>query len=81
MLWMQPKKKKKKDVSLFFFFVLLFLFFVLFFVFWLFRAAPMAYGSSCVGVELGLQLPAYTTATETQDPSLVCNVHHSSQQH
>ena len=28
-----------------------------------------------------LQLPAYTTATATPDPSLVCNLHHSSRQH
>ena len=29
------------------------------------------------GVELELQLPAYTTATATQDPSCICNLHHS----
>ena len=34
-----------------------------------------------IGVESGLQLPAYTTATATWDPSLVCDVHHNSQQH
>ena len=33
-----------------------------------------------LGVKLELQLLAYTTATETQDPSLVCDLHHSSQQ-
>ena len=33
-----------------------------------------------LGVELELQLPAYATATATQDPSCVCNPHHSSQQ-
>ena len=32
------------------------------------------------GVESELQLPAYTTATETWDPSLVCDLHHSSRQ-
>ena len=31
-------------------------------------------------VESELQLPAYATATATQDPSHVCNLHHSSQQ-
>ena len=31
-------------------------------------------------VELELQLPAYTTATATQDPSRVCDPHHSSWQ-
>ena len=33
-----------------------------------------------LGVELELQLPAFATATATPDPSLVCNLHHSSQQ-
>ena len=34
-----------------------------------------------VGVELELQLPAYTTAIATPDPSRVGNLHHSSEQH
>ena len=34
-----------------------------------------------LGVELELQLPAHTTATATQDPSCVCDLHHSSRQH
>ena len=34
-----------------------------------------------LGVELELQLPAYTTATATPDPSCVCELHHSSWQH
>ena len=33
-----------------------------------------------LGVELELQLPAYTRATATPDPSHVCDLHHSSQQ-
>ena len=33
-----------------------------------------------LGVESELQLPAYVTATAMQDPSLVCDLHHSSQQ-
>ena len=33
-----------------------------------------------LGVELKLQLPAYTTATATQDPSHVCHLHHNSRQ-
>ena len=33
-----------------------------------------------LGVELELQLPAYTTATATRDPSHVCDLHHSSWQ-
>ena len=31
-------------------------------------------------VKLEPQLPAYTTAPATQDPSLICDLHHSSQQ-
>ena len=34
-----------------------------------------------LGVELKLQLLVYTTATATRDPSHVCNLQHSSQQH
>ena len=33
-----------------------------------------------LGVETDLQLPAYATATATQDPSHVFNLHHSSRQ-
>ena len=33
-----------------------------------------------LGVESELQLPAYTTATATQDLSRACNIPHSSQQ-
>ena len=31
-----------------------------------------------LGVESGLQLPAYATATATQDLSRICDIHHSS---
>ena len=34
-----------------------------------------------LGVELELQLPVYVTATATQDPSCICDLHHSSWQH
>ena len=34
-----------------------------------------------LGVKLELQLPAYTTATATQDPSHTCDLHHNSEQH
>ena len=49
----------------------------------LFRATPAAYGNSQAKgqVESELQLPAYTTATATQDPSHVFDLHHSSWQH
>ena len=53
----------------------LFFFFFFFFVF--LGPHPWHMGGSRLGVELELQLPAYTTATATPDPSL----HHSSQQH
>ena len=33
-----------------------------------------------LGAELELQLQAYTTATATQDPSHVCDLHYSLQQ-
>ena len=33
-----------------------------------------------LGVELELQMLAYTTATATWDPSHVCDLYHSSQQ-
>ena len=34
-----------------------------------------------LGVELELQLPAYTTATVKQDPSHICDLHHNSWKH
>jgi len=34
-----------------------------------------------LGVNSELQLPTYTTATSTQDPSRICDLHHSSWQH
>ena len=40
----------------------------------------MAYGGSRLGVESELQLPAYATATAMQDPSGICDLHHSSPQ-
>ena len=33
-----------------------------------------------LGIKSELQLPTYATATARQDPSLVCNLHHSSRQ-
>ena len=51
-----------------------------FFFSFLFRAIHMEVPG--LGVESELQLPAYTTvtATTTQDPSLICNLHGSSWQ-
>ena len=34
-----------------------------------------------LGVQSELQLPSYTTATATWDPSHGCSLHHSSRQH
>ena len=55
-------------------------FFLLLLLFFLFRAAPATYGSSQAGVELELQLSAYTTAPERWNPSHACDLHHNSQQ-
>ena len=41
----------------------------------------MAFGGSGLEVEGELQLPAYTTATAIPDPSRICDLRHSSQQH
>ena len=53
--------------------------FFCFLFFWLFRAAPLAYGGSqargCIGAAA-----AYTTAIATPDPSCVCDLQHSSRQ-
>ena len=38
------------------------------FFYFFFRAAPSAYEVPRLGVKLGLQPPAYTTATATRDP-------------
>ena len=64
-----------------FLFCLFFVFwFCFFFAFCFFRATCVAYGSSRLGVETEQQLPAYTIATATRDPSHICDLHHSSQQ-
>ena len=46
----------------------------------LFRAAPWHIAVPRLGVELELQLLAYITATATQTPSCVCDLHHGSWQ-
>ena len=38
-------------------------------------------GAPRIGVESELQLPTYTTATATRDPSHICDLHYSSRQH
>ena len=61
--------------------ILLLHFFFFLFFFCLFRTAPLACGGCSIGVKWELQLVAYTTATAMQDPSRICNLHHSSWQH
>ena len=49
--------------------------------FWLFLGLhPRHMEIPRLGGKLELQLPAYGTATATQDPSHICNLHHSSRQ-
>ena len=48
--------------------------------FFLFMATPEAYGRFLAGVQVELQLPAYTTTTVTPDQSHIYNVRHSLQQ-
>ena len=48
-------------------------FYLFIYLFCLFRAAPTACGSS----RARGQIPAYTTATATQDPSPIFDLHHS----
>ena len=52
----------------------------MFFVFFspFFSTIPMAYGSSQLGVELDLQLLAYTIAIGMQYLSHICDLHHRS---
>ena len=50
-------------------------------IFCLFRVEPMAYRSSQARGQFGGVVLAYTTATEMQDLSRVCDLHHSSWQH
>ena len=51
-----------------------------FFSFHLFRAAPTAYGGSQTRGLIRATVPAYARASATQDPSCICDLHHSPQQ-
>ena len=56
-------------------------FFFFFFSFsWILGLNPQHMEVPRPGVQLELQLSAYTTTTATRDPSHVCNLHHSSRQ-
>ena len=72
-----------KAATLFLFFSFFFLsFFFSFFFFSCFSGPhPRHIEVPRLGVKLELHLPAYTTATATQDSSRVCDLHHSSWQH
>ena len=47
----------------------------------LFQAIPAVYESTRLGVKSELQLPVEATATVTQDPRHIYDLHHSLQQH
>ena len=53
---------------------------LLFFSFFFLGLHPLHMEVPRLGVELVLQLLAYTTATATADLSCVCDLHHNSQQ-
>ena len=61
--------------------IFFFLFFFFVFVFLLFRATPIAHGSSQATSSMELQLLAYTIATPVQDLSHVFDLNYRSQQH
>ena len=67
----RPNKIKQNTQSLFFYF-----YFACFIGLY-----PQHMEVPRLGVESELQLPAYTTATATQDLSFTCDLHHSSRQH
>jgi len=54
--------------------------FYFFFIFLLFRATLQHMDIPKLGVEMELQLPAYTTATATPDSSHIFDLYHSSWQ-
>ena len=56
--------------------------FFFFFLFWSFQGPqPWHMEVPRLGVELELQLPAYTRVTATRDLSHICDLHHSSRQY
>ena len=57
-----------------------YLFIYLFGLFAISWAIPTAYGGSQARGPIGAEPPVYARATATRDPSLICNLHHSSQQ-
>ena len=53
----------------------------LFFIFFFLGSHLLHVEVPRLGVKSELQLQVYTTATATPDPSCICNLHHSLQQH
>ena len=61
--------------------ILIFLiYFILFLVFCLFRASSVAYGGSQTRGRIGAVASSPHHTTAVQDPSCICNLHHSSKQ-
>ena len=71
------KNKKKTERKFGVFFVVVVAFFFFFFLVFL---GPYLWPLEVpkLGVKMELQLPAYTTATATWDPSFISDLHHSS---
>ena len=67
--------------ELFFFFFFGFCLFVVVVVVAISWAAPAAYGGSQARGPIGAVATSLCQSTATRDPSHVCNLHHSSQQH
>ena len=63
------------------FFPFLFSFLFSFFFLFLFRAKPEAYGSSQASGQMVAAAEAYATARAEWDPSYICNLYCSLQQH
>ena len=80
-LW-KPKGscQKGRKSSLLLFFLSLSPFFFFFFFFGFLGPHPQYMEVPRLGVESELQRPAYTTATAMQDPSCICDLHHSPRQ-
>ena len=79
------KRKTKTRIYLFsfFWFCFFFFFFVILAIFVIFLSSNFLQYMEVprLGVKLELEPPVYTIATAVRDPSRICDLHHSSQQH
>ena len=73
-----PEERIQSKVDTWLFILFIYLFICFYFYFLLFRATLVAYGGSQARGRV--RATAFATATTTQDPSCVCNLHHSSRQ-